>query len=180
MIKLASNGRASYSVFMGTDAEKIVYTEVVTCITVTCVVGKKLAGIHLFCMAGEYFTNKDLTDFGGIADGASAMYIAGMISKAWDDTGSKNNTGLKYSSGTGGTLIDTLRHMTGYDGVVYVYDTSDCGSELTITASLTGSAAAFTYEPKDGTPKTISITDFQMVAGNIMPTPKKKAKCVIL
>jgi len=183
MIRLNSNAiKTQGQQWYGRDAAQIVYPSVSSCITVTCVVGEMLAGLHLASMAGSEITNKDISTFGTIAEGAGAMYVAGMLSRRWTTSGVKNQTGLIYQGIDGGTLIARLREATGYAGVVNVCDTSEVGEEITITASRTGTAATFTTSRDDGG-GLAPLVGFEAMAGNVIlvsASKKKSGGCIIL
>jgi hypothetical protein len=179
--KLNSNGiKSKDQEWYGLDALKIVYPAVSSCVTVTCVVKNALAGLHLASMPFVEITNQDIADYGKIAKGATAMYVVGMLSRRWTTKSLHNQSGLIYGSTDGGTLIARLREATGFAGVVLVSDTSELGSELEITASLTSNVVTFTYVVNsDSLPQ--KLTTFEQVGGNVMFEPHKKSGgCVIL
>ena len=181
MKKLNSNAIKSIGQeWYGLDASQIVYPDVSSCVTVTCVVKGGLAGLHLASLAGPDITDKDIAVYGKIAKGAKAMYVVGMLSRRWETESVYNRSGLTYGTGSGGTLIARLRDATGFtDDVVFVKDTSGLGDELKITASLASDIVAFTYAESDGLAQTID--KFEQVAGTVMFGPQKKSGgCAIL
>ena len=183
MKRLNSNGiKTSGQEWCGVYKLEIIYPQVSSCITVTCVVKGGLAGLHL--ASTSFSTDADLIDYGKIAKGATAMYVVGMLSRRWqEDSDSseakKNWTGLTYGASDGGTLIARLRRETEFTGVVRVNDTSSVAGELEITATLAESTVIFKVSsPELGEQ---SLTDFQSIGGNvILPTPNSSSRCVIL
>ena len=179
MIRLNSNGvKTPGQQWYGRDASQIVYPEVSSCITVTCVVDAGLAGLHLASMPGADMTNDDIATFASIAGGASAMYVVGMLERRWETSSVKNRTGLTYQGVDGGTLVARLREATGYDGVVNVCDTSAVGVELTITASLARGVVTFVSSGSSGGGAQ-PLAGFVFVAGNVIlrPPPKSSGGC---
>lgn len=182
MIELGSNGNryGTEKPYMGDDPGVIVYTDVDTCITVTCVVSKKLTGIHLARTVFPTDTEGDLEKFGKMSNGASAMYIVGMLSKegTWT-SGTKNRTGLTYQVTGGGTLVEKLRKHSNYAGVVNVYDTSNCAG-IDIKAQFAGEGATLSYA-LTGNNEYKVIDAFTQIAGNVIPQTalKNNKGCII-
>lgn len=179
MKRLNSNGiKTPGQEWYGVDKLGIVYPEVSSCVTVTCVVKGGLAGLHLMSMS--FSTDEDIAAYGVVAQGATEMYVVGMLSRRWETTSaeaSKNRTQLNYGAGDGGTLIARLRKATGFAGVVSVSDTSSLGAELEITAQLAVGAVIFKVTADQKEKQLV----FTYVGGDvILPSPKSTPCCIIL
>lgn len=180
MKKLNSNGiKTQGQEWYGVDKLEIFYPAVSSCITITCVVKGGLAGLHLASMS--FSTDADIAEYGKIAQGATAMYVVGMLSLRWESTSheaKRNYTGLTYGAADGGTLIARLREKTGFAGVVRVNDTSRPDAELDITAKLAGGAVIFRVADNL---REEQLADFTFIGGDvILPSPKASSGCTIL
>ncbi|GLQ88865.1 hypothetical protein [Dyella flagellata] len=183
MKKLNSNGiKTADQEWYGVDKLGILYPAVSSCVTVTCVVKGGLAGLHLASLAFPAVTDADIAEYGKVAQGATAMYLVGMLSLRWEDDSKeskRNFTGLKYGAADGGTLIARLREKTGFTGVVWVKDTSSLAGELEITATLAEGAVIFKVAATNLAEQ--RLADFTSIGGDvILPPPNNSSRCVIL
>jgi len=187
-MRLASNGIKT-AAWYGTDASRIVYPHVSSCVTVTCLTRGRLAGLHLAMFLRQEETDEDLHTFATVAKGATSMYLIGMLG-GWMDGNARNRTGLHYQSTGKGTLIERLRDILEYDGIVHVCNTSGLSGEIEIVASLSQGGVSFTWSDECGEDPALAkpLTQFQAVAGTVIfqqPAPMRGASgcfnpCVIV
>jgi hypothetical protein len=139
MKSLKSNGLLSDGEWMGVDTE-IKYPGVDTCITVTCLVGRTLAGCHLFHYwrpgNNQEHHDKCLSDFANAAvkhGPIKAVYIIGNIG---------------HWAGHLAEVTKQLKEKLGYLGPIGGSEPETCTGE--IAAKLTGPVSiAFTKDGSD-------------------------------
>jgi hypothetical protein len=125
MKSLKSNGPGSIGDWMGADDTALEYPGVDTCITVTCLVGNKLIGCHLYhCWRFPYLAdlhNQSIADFAKAAKKlgpVKAVYIIGNI----------GHWGAHISA-----LAKQLKDALGYIGVFGGSNPSDCTGDIAVT-----------------------------------------------
>lgn len=127
MKSLKSNGMLSDGEWMGVDTE-LSYPAVDTCITVTCLVGDKLAGCHLFHhwkpLDSKSHHDKCVTEFANEVKklgAVKAMYIIGNVDH-W-----KNHIT---------NVIKQFKTELGYIGVVGGSDPATCRGDIGVKLEL--------------------------------------------
>lgn len=124
MKSLKSNGIGSDGEWMGVDT-KLEYPGVDTCVTVTCLVGTKLVGCHLFASWKFSFQtdhhNKCVSDFAKAAKKLGpikAMYIIGNVG---------------YWGNHISTLAEKMKTTLGYLGAIGGSNPPICTGNITVT-----------------------------------------------
>ncbi|OUR89164.1 hypothetical protein A9Q81_22285 [Gammaproteobacteria bacterium 42_54_T18] len=163
MITLASNGPSlEPGIWHGVDGREILYPAVSTCITVSCVAGDKIIGIHLFYHNQAEKTELDLATFAREVKEQGAdvksVYIVGMLTRSWQ-AAQKNWTGLFADDGT---LYTAIRRHLGYQLAMGIYDTSADGPELNIKATKVQGSISYTYTGSDDRTVNILPASFEL------------------
>lgn len=173
MIKLYSNGKVTtLGPWMGHDPSRIVYPAVSSCLTITCVVGNVLYGMHLACvLTDKEKVDGDLETFGdevARAGTLTAVYVIGVFG-SWV-RGPRNMSGYQWNDGS---LPQRLADVLQFTGNLRIAEASGKINVMLNDGVVTCSVDSATVAPP-----------FEYVAVACTPKPKKKTdsneSCVIL
>ncbi len=148
MIILGSSKPANDDCYYGGTSNIIEYRDIKSCITLTCIVGDQLIGIHLFHRNSAAYFARDLdllAELVSVYGEIKAIYVVGALKNNWY-RGRPNSTGYYCDDGS---FYGKVRQMLAYTFSIDVFDTSDEG-EVSITASMLGSNVSFAYSNLEG------------------------------